>query len=175
MQLILKADVVVDMMGKPNTGPDKVIGGHRTLPAGNKIAFFGFDPLSLDSDTENGVEYFWYGFMDVAPQVEVLKWFGYTDVKRENDLMPSSFKLSQNYPNPFNPSTTINFAIPMASKVVLKVYDVLGREVATLLDGEKGAGNYQVNFDASKLASGLYIYTINAGSFTSTKKMMLMK
>ena len=96
-------------------------------------------------------------------------------VEQVGNGVPEVYNLSQNYPNPFNPSTTINFSLPKGSNVVLKIYDVLGREVATLLNGEKPAGNYEVNFDASKLASGLYVYTINAGEFTSTKKMMLMK
>lgn len=171
-----EADVEVDIKG---LAVDSLtvynIGGHRTLPAGNKIAFFAYDPLSLDS-YDGGDLYFWYGFMDSAPQVEALKWFGFTvDVKQTDNLVPNKFNLTQNYPNPFNPNTTIRFALPQTSNVVLKVYDVLGREVATLINGEKLAGNYEVNFDASKLASGLYIYTLNAGNFTSTKKMMLMK
>ncbi|MCJ7554712.1 MAG: T9SS type A sorting domain-containing protein, partial [Ignavibacteriaceae bacterium] len=92
-----------------------------------------------------------------------------------DNLIPGTFALGQNYPNPFNPSTTINFALPQTSNVVLKVYDVLGREVATLLNGEKAAGNYEVNFDASQFASGMYIYTLQAGNFSTSKKMMLMK
>ncbi len=169
-------DVEVDMMGAPLTGPNQVIGGHRTLSAGNKIAFFAFDPLSLDSDTETEEEYYWYGFSDQAPQVQTLIWFGVTTgIERVNDLVPGTYALGQNYPNPFNPSTTINFALPQTSNVVLKVYDVLGSEVATLLNGEKAAGNYEVSFDASKLASGLYIYTLNTGNFTASKKMMLIK
>ncbi len=151
------------------------IGGNRTLPAGNKIAFFGYDPLSLDSYVEDSL-YYWYGFTNEAPQVKVLEWFGIiTDVKPVDNLVPDKFELTQNYPNPFNPSTTIKFSIPQATKVLLKVYDVLGREVATLINSEKLAGNYEVNFDASKYASGVYVYTLNAGNFTSSKKMMLMK
>ncbi len=81
----------------------------------------------------------------------------------------------QNFPNPFNPSTQINFSIPKNSNVSLKVYDSNGSEIATLVNGNKAAGNYQVNFDASKYASGIYYYTITAGSFTYTRKMILMK
>ena len=98
-----------------------------------------------------------------------------TDVKPVDNLVPGKFELAQNYPNPFNPSTSIKFSIPQAAKVMLKVYDILGREVATLINSEKLAGNYEVNFDASKFASGVYVYTLTAGDFTSTKKMMLMK
>jgi hypothetical protein len=86
-----------------------------------------------------------------------------------------TFELGQNYPNPFNPTTTINFTITEKSNVSLKVFDVLGREVMTLVNSTKDAGPHQVSFDAGDLASGLYIYTIKAGNFTSSKKMMLMK
>ena len=99
-----------------------------------------------------------------------------TDVTPINSIVPSEFELSQNYPNPFNPTTTINFSIPTSSKVSLKVYDALGKEVATLVNEFKNAGNYSTNFTAaSNLTSGIYFYTISAGSFTSTKKLMLVK
>jgi hypothetical protein len=151
------------------------IAGNRTLPAGNKIAFLTYDPVSLDI-YDGADKYYWFGFTKDAPQVKVLEWFGIiTDVKTIDNLVPAKFDLTQNYPNPFNPSTSIRFSIPQTSKVLLKVYDVLGREVATLVNSEKAAGNYEVNFDASKLASGLYVYTINAGNYSATKKMMLLK
>lgn len=94
----------------------------------------------------------------------------------ENDVTPvSSFDLAQNYPNPFNPNTTIKYSIPSANKVTLKVYDVLGKEVASLVNDVKTAGTYEVNFDASKLASGMYIYSVTAGNYSASKKMMLLK
>jgi hypothetical protein len=93
----------------------------------------------------------------------------------EDDELPVSYSLSQNYPNPFNPSTTISFQIPISGFVKLVVYDILGEEVATLINEEKIAGSYEVDFNVRNLASGIYFYTINAGSFTSTKKMILMK
>lgn len=85
------------------------------------------------------------------------------------------FTLVQNYPNPFNPTTNIQYSIPTEGLVTLKVYDLLGREVATLVNESKTAGNYSVNFDASTLASGTYIYQLIAGEFLSTKKMLLIK
>ncbi|MFC2134969.1 T9SS type A sorting domain-containing protein [Bacteroidota bacterium] len=88
---------------------------------------------------------------------------------------PVSYELSQNYPNPFNPSTKIEFIIPDDEKVTVKVYDILGREVKTLLDEFKEAGHHEVEFNASSLASGTYIYRLNSGSFSQIKKMQLIK
>jgi hypothetical protein len=96
-------------------------------------------------------------------------------VSVENEEHPLNYSLAQNYPNPFNPSTTISFSVPKSGFVKLVVYDLLGKEVTTLLNEEKVAGKYEVNFNVNNLASGIYFYTINAGSFTSTKKMILMK
>jgi hypothetical protein len=87
----------------------------------------------------------------------------------------TDYSLAQNYPNPFNPTTSISYSLAERSAVSLKVYDVLGNEVATLVNTTQDVGAYDINFDASNLASGLYIYTLKAGSFTSTKKMMLLK
>jgi len=88
---------------------------------------------------------------------------------------PAEFKLSQNYPNPFNPSTTIRFNIPEAENVVLKIYDAIGNEIVTLADERLSAGNYNINFNASDLSSGIYFYSLEAGSFGATKKMILLK
>ncbi|MGB5530147.1 MAG: YCF48-related protein, partial [Ignavibacteriaceae bacterium] len=93
----------------------------------------------------------------------------------ESTLTVNEFKLEQNYPNPFNPSTSLQYAISNRQFVSLKVYDVLGNEIATLVNEEKERGVYSVTFDASNLASGLYLYRIQAGSFTKTKKMILIK
>ena len=97
-----------------------------------------------------------------------------TAVAREEGV-PTSFELAQNYPNPFNPSTTIAFSIPQAAPVSLKVFDVLGKEVAVLVDGYTEAGNYSVPFDASNRSSGIYFYRLQSGHFTKTMKTMLMK
>ncbi len=98
-------------------------------------------------------------------------------VSNEGDLTeaPASFGLEQNYPNPFNPTTNINYKIPEASQVTLKVYDLLGREVATLVNGRVSAGQHQVSFDASNLSSGIYIYELRSGDYTEIKKMTLIK
>ncbi len=93
----------------------------------------------------------------------------------ELTLSPDNYSLSQNYPNPFNPVTTIQYSIPQRGIVTLTVYDILGKQVATLVNEEKDRGVYTVNFDASQLASGLYIYRLSAGSFVKSKKMLLLK
>lgn len=89
--------------------------------------------------------------------------------------VPSVYRMNQNYPNPFNPSTKINFALPKSSFVSLKVFDVTGREVATLINENLNVGTYEYEFNATKLNSGIYFYRINAEGFTATKKMMLIK
>ena len=86
-----------------------------------------------------------------------------------------AYELAQNYPNPFNPVTMIRYQIPTAETVSLKVYDVLGKEVATLVSGRQEAGSYAVPFNASGLSSGMYFYRLQAGSFVETRKMMLVK
>jgi len=88
---------------------------------------------------------------------------------------PNKYVLYQNYPNPFNPTTTIKYSIPKASVVTIKVYDVLGSELTTLLNEEKPGGSYEVNFDATAYGTGVYFYRIQAGSFIETKKLVLIK
>ena len=97
------------------------------------------------------------------------------EVKNNQVGLPFKFELDQNYPNPFNPKTTISFALPIHSFVTLGIFDLLGREVAMLVSQEKSAGTYNVAFDASKLSSGIYFYRLQAGSFTETKKLILLK
>ncbi|MCB0731726.1 MAG: T9SS type A sorting domain-containing protein, partial [Ignavibacteriae bacterium] len=89
--------------------------------------------------------------------------------------IPNSFELAQNYPNPFNPSTTITFALPKSSEVQLNVYNILGQQVAQLVNEVKNAGTYSINWDASNLASGTYIYRLQAGNNIIVNKMILMK
>ncbi len=98
-----------------------------------------------------------------------------TDVVERLEDVASEFSLSQNYPNPFNPETKIKYNLQKESQVSLKVYDVLGREVQTLVDGTSPAGEYVVDFNASKLSSGVYFYRLKSGDFTETKKMVVNK
>ncbi len=107
---------------------------------------------------------FWYIYQEVTG----------TDIS-DDDLLPAEFKLEQNYPNPFNPSTTIQFAVPERSKVLIKIYDILGSEVITLVDEEMEAGWHKKNFDASSLSSGIYLFRMDAGSYVNTKKMILIR
>jgi hypothetical protein len=95
----------------------------------------------------------------------------------QTDNVPASFDLKQNYPNPFNPSTTIEYSVPQNSFVTLKLYDISGKEVATLVNTEISAGNYSLNFnaDAYHLSSGIYFYKLTAGNEVAVKKLMLIK
>lgn len=99
---------------------------------------------------------------------------GPTDIS-ENNLSLQEFKLNQNYPNPFNPSTVISYQLPVSGMVTLKVYDILGNEVETLVEEEKPAGIHEVEFDASELTSGIYFYQMRVENYSSTKKMFLLK
>ena len=101
--------------------------------------------------------------------------YKYSSIVEVSFTEPIKFDLSQNYPNPFNPTTTIQYSIPNAEHVTLKVYDELGREIKTFVDNEQQAGKYSVNFDASKIASGIYFYRLQAGSYSSVKKLVLLK
>ncbi len=116
---------------------------------------------------------------------ELIEWFvpvqyhfgnqSLTDVRIADAGMPDGFELWQNYPNPFNPSTTISFALPGQTNTSLRVYDILGKEIATLVNGNLQAGTYEVRFDASGLASGTYIYRLQTGEQVATRRMMLVR
>ncbi len=97
------------------------------------------------------------------------------DINERKISLVDKFHLSQNYPNPFNPTTTIQYTIPKEAFVTIKVYDDLGREIATLLNERKAIGNYSVDFNSSNLSSGIYFYRLISGTYSATKKMILMK
>ncbi len=98
-----------------------------------------------------------------------------TSVNSSISQVPSKFTLNQNYPNPFNPTTKIEYSIPTMSHVTLKVFNLLGQVVATLVDEKQEAKTYTKEFDASRFSTGVYFYQINAGNFSATRKMILMK
>ena len=144
------------------------VGGHGTTTKINTYTF--------SDKLQNAGEYYYR-----LKQIDYNGTYKYSDVVKATSMVPKTFSLSQNYPNPFNPTTVINYDLPVASKVVLKVYDILGNEVATLVNKEEAAGSYQIVFNSQntsnskQLSSGVYIYRIQAGNFTSIKKMMLIK
>ncbi|MEK6571791.1 MAG: T9SS type A sorting domain-containing protein, partial [Bacteroidota bacterium] len=112
----------------------------------------------------------------IDPAVQMfVRGAGPVSVQREEGLIPSGFTLSQNYPNPFNPSTQIKFTLPEAGMTSLKVYDMLGREVATLVEESLAAGGYTATFDASKLSSGVYAYVLTSRGYRLSNKMVLVK
>jgi hypothetical protein len=98
-----------------------------------------------------------------------------TGIPNEVNPIPAAYALHQNYPNPFNPSTTIEFALPHAGYVALRVYNVLGEEVATVIEGNHDPGTFKVTWDASGLPSGVYFYRLTAGEYVQTNKMVLMR
>ena len=93
----------------------------------------------------------------------------------KSGIVPNDYKLFQNYPNPFNPATNIKFDIPERNHVKIKIFDILGREIGTLISEERGAGSYEINFDGSDLSSGIYFYNLQAGEYSQTKKMILLR
>ena len=130
----------------------------------------------------SSIDYGWEGneTRDINANKEIWNFFKQYDLvteidDSEKDGIITIFNLSQNYPNPFNPSTTIKYSIPKQSYVGLKIYDLLGEEIETLINEEKPAGNYQVEFKAANLPSGVYFYRIRAGSFNQVRKMLLIK
>jgi hypothetical protein len=113
-----------------------------------------------------------------GPSPYKLYYDGYNLTTRKNNnetLIPKDYSLGQNYPNPFNPTTKIEFSIPKNGNVTLKIYDILGKEIETLIDKNMSAGNYTVDFNGARLSSGTYFYQISSGNFSQTKKMILVK
>lgn len=125
------------------------------------------------SYTDKNLEYGKYSYR--LKQVDLNGNFSYSDIVEVDARIPNKFGLNQNYPNPFNPSTTISYEIAKETNVSLKVYDAIGNEIATLVNETKAPGTYEVIFDGSNLTNGVYFYKIDAGSFTATKKLILMK
>ena len=121
-----------------------------------------------------GILYYSYGNYKLDPR-NINDFVGFTGVKKIKNDLPTRFMLSQNYPNPFNPTTVIRYSIPQAGNVTLKVFNVLGKEVRTLVNNFQHPGSYSVNFNAAGLASGLYFYRLSSGNFVSVKKMLLIK
>lgn len=151
--------------------PDSMNAIGRISPTYN-VSVMGIDIESLrpTSDSPNGqtIRRFVKGAMDFVDGL-------ITSAEQTSTLIPDRYTLSQNYPNPFNPTTKINFSIPKNGIVTLKVYDVLGKEVMTLINEQKAAGSYEVVFNAGNLASGAYFFRMQSGEFSEIKRMMLIK
>lgn len=125
------------------------------------------------SYVDRNVEYGRYTYR--LKQVDYNGNYSYSDPVEVDARIPAKFALNQNYPNPFNPSTKISYEVARESNVTLKIYDAIGNEVATLINETKPAGTYEITFNASNLSNGVYFYKLQAGNFTSTKKLILMK
>lgn len=184
-QIKYKVELVNKLSGNVIGVFDEVIYNNQTYKNHNSIAW----QVSTD-DLQQEVEVFLRLKIEtnIVPIVSLAEKYsdGATITNSFNKIEPrkmyiknegaiTSYSLSQNYPNPFNPSTTINYAIPKDGYVSLKIYDAIGREVLTLVNAEQNIGRYEISFDASKLASGVYIYKLTSGKFSQTKKMLLMK
>lgn len=150
--------------GSDNEGGE---GGYGNNHAENIVDTDTTYTIASDYGSINPAYYKWWNYDLHKPQTPT----GITTLPG----VANTFKLEQNYPNPFNPSTKIEFSIASAAQVELKVFNILGQEVATLVNESLKAGNHQVTFDASRLATGVYLYRITAGTFVSTKKMLLLK
>jgi hypothetical protein len=173
-QVLANGGRVVMSIGQP------LYTGHLVMLAGFTSAG---NPIVHDPARSNGYAYV-YNKSSISHS-----WFdkggvGYTfydtdsiflNVSELKNQIVEGFELFQNYPNPFNPTTNISFSIAQNNFVVLKVYDVLGNEIATLVEDELNTGNYMVEFDASKLSSGVYLYKLQTANFTKTQKMLLLK
>jgi subtilisin-like proprotein convertase family protein len=146
----------------------------RIKPQNNLNAVFGGDnaqgiwrlKITDDAGGDTGRVYAW------GIQINNQTLVGVQEVA---GLTPQQFSLDQNYPNPFNPTTTIQFSVPVQSLVTVKIYDILGREVRTLVNEAKTPGTYKVLFDGNGLASGTYFYRMKSGNFIETKKLLLLK
>jgi hypothetical protein len=162
-----------------SAGADKIV-GVRNNADGFYTAWIVFDYLSTNFranlDSSHGADPGYAWGVNVASQAaEFLEWGGFSAIETGGEISPRAYRLSQNYPNPFNPTTTIDFSIPNKTKVTLKVFDLQGREVVTLIDGKIKAGSHSVTFDASNYATGVYFYQLLTDNQAMVKKMVLIK
>ena len=191
----------LEIVHSPNSHPQLVWGPHPTFNSTHyrvyrAVSNYPVNPSSLTYSLISTVSSSTFDFIDYAVTIlpdyqyayyYVVGWNGTTQSAKTNYVstqaefqkhlmdVPADFSISQNYPNPFNPSTSISYSIPENAFVTLKIYDVLGNEVEVLINEQKEPGNYQIDFNASELSSGIYYYALTAGNFISTKKMSLVK
>ncbi|NLT50931.1 MAG: T9SS type A sorting domain-containing protein, partial [Ignavibacteria bacterium] len=151
--------------------PDEAVDILLGMVDNTKLAKASESSVGEMSDAEYSLIQYSKIYDKQIPDLERLK----QGIKTLAEGKPDKFELAQNFPNPFNPSTMISFQLPINGYVTLKIYDLLGQEIATLVNEQKSAGKYEVKFDASDLASGVYIYRIQAGEFNASKKLILLK
>ena len=143
--------------------------GNYTLHVSNKLYNYDVGSLNLPPN------YMGYSITAHPGQTNVNFNFNLTDVAEDHSAIPGEFNLSQNYPNPFNPTTKISWQLPISSHVSIKIFDLLGNEMTTLVNEFRTAGSYEVEFDASGLSSGMYFYKLEAGNYSDIKKMVLIR
>ncbi|MDX1373701.1 MAG: T9SS type A sorting domain-containing protein, partial [Nitrososphaeraceae archaeon] len=164
-------------------GSDKI---YRSTNAGidwTQLDTTGLNGATFDNSAENQIaldaQGYIYAYCRVFGNPDLTGVYRSTQpisgIEKETNILPKEFTLYQNYPNPFNPSTTIKFSVPFRTNVSIKIYDLLGVEIKTLIKDEFVQGIYNVEFDAGNITSGIYFYIITAGNFRETKKMILLK
>jgi len=179
LEVFVKAETR-GIMGSPEVREVNV-GVSRRVGSFKMTVFMAFDPMAINTSPD----YYWLGRGDVSLQLQALYNLPIPPAVDDDPNTLNEFSLSQNYPNPFNPSTTIKYSIPVETRrpttagspqnVILKIYDILGREIATLVNRKQKAGNYEVQFNAKDLTSGIYFYKLQSGNFVESRKMLLLK
>jgi hypothetical protein len=136
----------------------------------------GYIPTLIEYyDTPGDLGAIWVGVSGSTKKLYFDRYLNATGIRTNSNEIPNKYSLSQNYPNPFNPVTKIDFSIPKNGLVTIKIYDILGKEVEVITSKIYSAGTYSIDYDGSKLSSGVYFYKLTSGDFSSTKKMMLVK
>jgi len=174
----LNDDVVLNWIDKSSIETNYLILRKTESSSYTKLDSLGADQTSyIDTSAQFGVGYHYAvycrnstAFSDTTESALIV-----VSVEKEEDLLPTEYSLKQNYPNPFNPSTVIKYSLAKDGFVNIAVFNLLGEKVATLVNTIQRAGNYEVNFNASSLSSGIYFYAMESGDFRSVRKMLLMK
>jgi hypothetical protein len=182
--------VVSFYLGDPDSGGTPIIGVHGTnnINTNSTVSARGRSDVEFKWVVPNGLPSYprVYAVLDQENSIteihednnkgyNILGIYSVTGVEDENNIVPEEYTLYQSYPNPFNPSTTIKYSLPASDMVSLKVFDILGREVAVLVNEYKTSGTYSIEFNANRFASGVYFYQLKSGNFLETKKMTLLK